>query len=583
MKKNNDFPGLEGLKENPVSQAMDQAFKTILKEEKMMTVPSRVEVASPPQEDPNELSLSDGEFELSLGEETPVESVETPLDDGFELSLNPDEGLDLSEGPPESFPTDEQYGEISLAGNDSEISLGDLSDASQASAEGFGDIDLSANEGLSLSHDVASDLGGNNELSLSDDSSLDNVQLGDEDQGVGLELSEDFEIGDMDLSLSEDSLEDGSELGLSEQSLDEAESFDLSSAEDTREGSLSLNTDIPSADVEFGIQPEDMAESDLDLSFGAEASSLQPDGDFSEDAKEKLKEIDALMDHDASQVNISASTSELSSVDDQLDEPLVSPDLDLGSIDFGSEETPVAPVIDRDEKPKKRKKEQPQATESRSRDMGEDLREISGAYSGEMERLQATISNLRADREELLEKIQKLEDDKVLHSRQSLTMRAELDEKKIELTIIRKKLNEEINELKDRIKLFDEKKLILEEKNRILAQELDKASQKNKIDLKKVQMRERELEQRLELLKADAETQIRNRDLKILELKRKIDAMEFDMESISQQEKRSVESRFELEDKLEKAIKTLRTAITVLEDDSEKSAALSALKKNIEV
>jgi anti-sigma-K factor RskA len=59
--------------------------------------------------------------------------------------------------------------------------------------------------------------------------------------------------------------------------------------------------------------------------------------------------------------------------------------------------------------------------------------------------------------------------------------------------------------------------------------------------------------------------------------------MEFDMESISMQEKRSVESRFELEDKLDKAIKTLRSAISVLEDETEKSSALEALKKNIDM
>lgn len=59
--------------------------------------------------------------------------------------------------------------------------------------------------------------------------------------------------------------------------------------------------------------------------------------------------------------------------------------------------------------------------------------------------------------------------------------------------------------------------------------------------------------------------------------------MEFDMESISVQEKRSVESRFELEDKLDKAIKTLRNAISVLEDESEKNNALEALKKNIDM
>jgi hypothetical protein len=216
-------------------------------------------------------------------------------------------------------------------------------------------------------------------------------------------------------------------------------------------------------------------------------------------------------------------------------------------------------------------------------DVGKDLNDIKVAYSAEMERMQATLSNLRTDREELLHKIDKLEEDKLSQNRNVLTLRAELDEKKIELSIIRKKLNDEINELKDRLKVYDEKKLIIEEKNKILMVEMDKVAQKNKIDLKRVQMRERELEQKLELLKADSETQIRHRDLKILELKRKIDAMEFDMESISVQEKRSVESRFELEDKLDKAIKTLRSAISVLEDESDKSNVLDALKKNIDM
>jgi hypothetical protein len=45
----------------------------------------------------------------------------------------------------------------------------------------------------------------------------------------------------------------------------------------------------------------------------------------------------------------------------------------------------------------------------------------------------------------------------------------------------------------------------------------------------------------------------------------------------------NVESRFELEDKLDKAIKTLRSAITVLEEESDRESAVMALKKNIDV
>jgi hypothetical protein len=59
--------------------------------------------------------------------------------------------------------------------------------------------------------------------------------------------------------------------------------------------------------------------------------------------------------------------------------------------------------------------------------------------------------------------------------------------------------------------------------------------------------------------------------------------MEFDMESISSQEKKSVESRFELENKLDKAIKTLRNAISALEEEGNRSDAMKILKKNIDI
>lgn len=545
MKNFSDFSDLDAIKNHPVSGQINQIFKQVIKEEVM---PKAAEALSLSEEETlaehndQELSLSDdGGFELSLGEdETPPSDM--PLDDGgFELSLDSDESLDLAD--PAEIREDEgqedQYGELSLDENDDGLSLDSFEESDAPTMENLGELSFDdSGEGLSLGGDEELSLGGDEGLSLGGD---DELSLG----------------GDEGLELVGDGIDEG----------------------------LSLSNDIPSAEgLSLGDDEPVEGADDLSLSFGNDDDALSlsaEEADLSEDAKEKLKEIDAIMDLDASQINISASLAK--DENDNLDEPLVSDDLNLDSLDFGAEESSdeIAPA--KEEKSKKKKKETVEVRESRDKNLGDDLREISGAYSGEMERMQATISNLRSDREELLMKIQKMEEDKVLQSRQTLSMRAELDERKIELTIIRRKLNEEITELKDRLKLYDEKKLILEEKNRLLHQELDKAAQKNKIDVKKVQMRERELEQKLELLKADAETQIRNRDLKILELKRKIDAMEFDMESISQQEKRSVESRYELEDKLDKAIKTLRSAITVLEDESDRSNALNALKKNIDM
>lgn len=536
-----DFDTLIEMKNHPKSIEIDELFKSVIKTASKKPNWQSFDALSPtPSEEEGEsvaikeqeLSLEGEELEINLDDES-TPSSEALVDEGMELSLDASQSFELGEVEMrETHEEDaDQFGDLSLDDDsEEELSLSDDNDEELSLGDDFEDVE--EGEGLSLDEGTIENLG---ELSFEGDDSL-SLSL-DEDEGESLDFSEGTnEEGEDSLSL--DLSDDSDDLSVSDQS-------------------LSFETDRG-----LELSPEEM--------------------DLSDDAKEKLKEIDAILDYDASQVQIRSDLVK----QENLDEPLVSDDLDLESLSFDAEEVtdagtaeiePEVPV--KEEKVKKKKKEAPE----KNRDLGSDLQEISTAYSGEMERMQATISNLRADREELLAKIQSFEEDKMLQGRQFLSLRAELDERKIELTIIRRKLNEEINELKDKVKLFDEKRLILEEKNRILAQELDKAGQKNKIDVKKVQMRERELEQKLELLKSDAETQIRNRDLKILELKRKIDAMEFDMESISLQEKRSVESRFELEDKLDKAIKTLRSAITVLEDESDHTSALDALKKNIDM
>ncbi len=454
------------------------------------------------------------EFSLEgLDDPTLEESGENPdassLDDGFEFDLSEDlDDLDLGEG-----------------------GLGDEAEAG-----------ANLNEFSLTNVKMSLPLAGENPGTDLEDAQLNEIDLGDD--------SDKFEMADLNLDHSEVKLSDDDldmNIGL-ENDLDLNDLSDVKLFDDIEEDSKEL------------VDPlQDYSSPKLHV--GTE--------DLTEDVKAKLKEIDAIMEEDAT--NASFKLGEVGAELFSANESIVG-DVNIDKLHLDDEES-----VEKQANPKKKKKKEPEAVASAS------IEEISQAYTGEMERTQATIANLRADRDELLKKIDLLEEEKLLSSRGTLTLRAELDEKKIELTIIRKKLNEEINELKDRVRLFEEKVLILEEKNKHLMQEIDKAGQKNKIDVKRVMLRERELEQKLELLKADAETQIRNRDLKILELKRRIDAMEFDMESMTQQEKKTLESRFELEDKLDKAIRTLRTAISNLEEEGSRNTTLDALKKNVEM
>lgn len=182
-------------------------------------------------------------------------------------------------------------------------------------------------------------------------------------------------------------------------------------------------------------------------------------------------------------------------------------------------------------------------------------------------RFQATIRALREEREEMLQQIKNLKGDSKELEQDNLTLKANLDEAKIEITILRKRHMVEIEDLKYRLAMSDEKKLMADEKARQADMRREKLEQKVRIDFNQVKQREKELESKLELLSMDVDSQVQSREQKILELRRKIDALEFNMENASIKEQKSLDDKRKLEDRLNKIMKTLRHSIKNLEDD----------------
>jgi len=182
-------------------------------------------------------------------------------------------------------------------------------------------------------------------------------------------------------------------------------------------------------------------------------------------------------------------------------------------------------------------------------------------------RVHATIRQLREEREELLGQIKHLKSEQKELEQDNLSLKAGLDEAKIEISILRKRHMVEMEDLKYRLTLSEEKKALAEEKSRQSELRREKLEQKVRIDYNQVKLREKELESKLEMLSMDIDSQVHGRDHKILELRRKIDALEFNMENASIKEQRSNEDRRKLEDKLNKIMKTLRNSIKNLEED----------------
>lgn len=88
-------------------------------------------------------------------------------------------------------------------------------------------------------------------------------------------------------------------------------------------------------------------------------------------------------------------------------------------------------------------------------------------------------------------------------------------------------------------------------------------------DIRKIQSREKELETRLELIKRDSETLIRERDKQVLDLKRKIDAMEYDLDLIQDRKVQAENNADKYVDKISRVAKTLQVAFGMLEEEED--------------
>jgi len=80
------------------------------------------------------------------------------------------------------------------------------------------------------------------------------------------------------------------------------------------------------------------------------------------------------------------------------------------------------------------------------------------------------------------------------------------------------------------------------------------------VDIRRIRVREKELEGQLEILKKDSSALLQARDEKILELKRRIDLLEFNMELVQEQFSKEKQSANDLKTKLKDAAQVMRQA-----------------------
>ena len=561
--------------------------------------------------DESELSL-DGMDDLEIGSDT-TQLDTLPEEEGMELDLGSDDSLDLSIGDSsEGLVAEVDDGSFDLGDSDAGIELGDGSEDAVS-------IDVVADE-LELGSEIG-------DIEETDNASVeiveDTIDISDGEEALdfGSDEEEALDFGSdeeesLDLSsVEEESLDFGSD---EDESLDfgsdEEEALDLGSDDNSVDvDSINLETEeevgISDDELEFGGVDEDLMSSnelphtpegieDNDLSFntGIDTELSTNESSLSTDAMGKLAEIDAMMmdsedvvddeDINITQINddlIAANSEDETIINDSNDFNLSS---EIDNSSDGDELLTEEPILEPIVESIKSQPINPELTEVTSSATSEVLRDhqaIKGHHNDELMRLGETIKNLREDREQLLGRVNDLEELRGSKERNSVSVKAELDEKKIEISILRKRYVQQIEDMKVQLDISNEKKEILSEKNKQFESEYEHLNRKVRVDFNKVKSRENELEGKLEMLRSDADLQIRNRDQKILELKRKIDTLEFDNESIQTKGQKIVNNKFELEGKMEKVIQTLRSAIGELEDDTSMVRTIKDVKKNLDV
>ncbi len=143
--------------------------------------------------------------------------------------------------------------------------------------------------------------------------------------------------------------------------------------------------------------------------------------------------------------------------------------------------------------------------------------------------------------------------------------KSQIDEFEREKALATEGLQAELNEMKFQMKARADKVKLLEGQVREANLEMERLKERVRMDLRKIRVREKELESRLEVMKKDSEALIGARETRIIELKRKLDLLEFNMDLLQDQYQREKDNTEQLRERLAKAAQVVNVAGGLLE------------------
>jgi DNA repair exonuclease SbcCD ATPase subunit len=121
-------------------------------------------------------------------------------------------------------------------------------------------------------------------------------------------------------------------------------------------------------------------------------------------------------------------------------------------------------------------------------------------------------------------------------------------------------LQKENEELHFQAKAKTDKVKVMEAQVKAASDEVENLKERVRTDIRKIRVREKELANKLEIMRRDSEALIASRESKIIELKRKVDLLEFNLDLLQDQYSREKENSAQLRERLGKAAQVVRVA-----------------------
>ncbi len=179
---------------------------------------------------------------------------------------------------------------------------------------------------------------------------------------------------------------------------------------------------------------------------------------------------------------------------------------------------------------------------------------------------------LRAAKKQLEDLHVKLRDERsdvIVKNHQSRELEKEVRDLKKAHGIERKSFEKHLEDLEFKLRRKTDKTKVLELKVKDAQEDIEKVKERVRVDIRKIRVKEKELENKLEVLKKDSEILIQNRENRIIELKRRLDLVEFNLDLLQDQYAREKDRSKELDKRLAKASQAMRVAGGFLESDGE--------------